>query len=184
MASRLMRALVGGAVAVGIMATAAGPASAEGPEGNQGCTPGYWKNHTSNWEEYAPSQPLGGVGNNMAVFRNPFANPKVNAMDNSPAAVRRYESTTALQALGFGGGSGVDGAARILLRAAVAAWLNASDDRIAYPLHRWTASTTTGEPSLYSMIDQALDSGNRNTMLALAEKLDRYNNGRGGCPLN
>ena len=27
--------------------------------GNEGCTPGYWKNHQDNWEEYKPTDTLG-----------------------------------------------------------------------------------------------------------------------------
>ena len=26
------------------------------PPGGEGCTPGYWKNHTEDWVGYAPSQ--------------------------------------------------------------------------------------------------------------------------------
>jgi hypothetical protein len=190
MASRLMRAAAAGAVALGVMAAAAAPAAAVGPEGNQGCTPGYWKNHTNNWEEYSSGQFLGtpapgaAHSNTTALFRNPDSVPKKNAIDDSPTAVSQYRGTTALQALQFNGGGGVDGAARILLRAAVAAWLNAQHDGVAYPLHRWERSQSTGLPSLYSMIDTALDSGDRQKMLDLAALLDGFNNGPGGCPLN
>jgi hypothetical protein len=35
------------------------PASAGATNiGSEGCTPGYWKNHTENWEEYTPSTKL------------------------------------------------------------------------------------------------------------------------------
>jgi hypothetical protein len=68
--------------------------------GGEGCTPGYWKNHTDSWTVYSPSQSLSSV----------FA--------ATPAV---YSSTTLLQGLSFNGGNGADGASRILLRAAVAA---------------------------------------------------------------
>ncbi len=34
--------------------------------GQEGCTPGYWKNHTENWEEYSPSTSLGTVFSSLA----------------------------------------------------------------------------------------------------------------------
>ncbi|HET8797233.1 MAG TPA: hypothetical protein VFO89_06090, partial [Thermoanaerobaculia bacterium] len=76
-------------------------------------------------------------------------------------------------ALGFGGGPGVSGAAEILLRAGVAALLNAAHPSVAYPQTPSTVLTT---------VNAALASGNRDTMLALAAQLDADNNR--GCPLN
>ncbi|UOY03412.1 hypothetical protein [Blastococcus sp. PRF04-17] len=119
--------------------------------GSQGCTPGYWKNHSSAWQGYAPSQSLSSV------------------FSATPAA---YASTTLLQGLSFGGGNGVDGASRILLRAAVAAVLNAAHDDVAY------AFTST---QVISRVNAALASGNRSTILTLATELDVANNG--GCTL-
>lgn len=83
------------------------------------------------------------------------------------------DSATLLQALDFKGGSSNKDAARILLRSAVAALLNASHPNVDYSL-------TTAE--VINQVNAALASGNRNTMLSLADKLDRYNNR--GCPLN
>ena len=65
------------------------------------------------------------------------------------------------------------GGAEILLRAAVAALLNASHPGVDYP--RSTAS-------VISDVNTALASGNRDTMLTLANSLDADNNQ--GCPLN
>jgi hypothetical protein len=49
-----MRKGIATAVVLGLLSTTgvtlAGPAQAVNI-GNEGCTPGYWKNHTSNWEE-------------------------------------------------------------------------------------------------------------------------------------
>src|SRR5687768_16794180 len=109
----LRRIAATAAVAVGTLAAAA-PVGAENI-GNEGCTPGYWKNHPEAWQEYAPTATLG--TGNTAMFRF-IGGP--NAMDDSPAAVAQYAGTSAIDALGFNGGGGVDGAARILLRAAVA----------------------------------------------------------------
>jgi hypothetical protein len=80
--------------------------------GAQGCTPGYWKNHTSAWcSTYKTSDTVSSV----------FAH-----VDPSLA------NETLLQALQGGGGSGLVGAETILLRAATAALLNAC--RLNYPL--------------------------------------------------
>jgi ABC-type transport system substrate-binding protein len=83
-----------------------------------------------------------------------------------------YENTTLLDALSFQGGPGLDGAKRILLRTAVAALLNSTS--INYPL-------TTAE--VISAVDNALASGDRNTILAVAAQGDAINNAF-PCPLN
>jgi hypothetical protein len=78
-----------------------------------------------------------------------------------------------LAALDYNGGSGARGSAQILLRAAVAAVLNASSPTyMSYPL---TAATNIDKANA------ARASGNRSTMLNLAKQLDGYNNQR--CPL-
>ena len=77
-----------------------------------------------------------------------------------------------LQALSFQGGSGVLGAARNLLRAAVAALLNAASSEVDYPL---------SVAQVIQRVNAALASNNRATILALAAELDALNNA--GCPL-
>jgi hypothetical protein len=135
----------------------ASPANADNI-GNEGCTPGYWKNHTSNWEEYSPTQTLG------VVF-------------NLPDALAKYRNVTLIDALSLKGGPGVDGGAQILLRAAVAAKLNAAHEGLGYPLRREV------EPGrIRFRINTALNSLDRGTMISLATELDGYNNL--GCPLN
>jgi hypothetical protein len=84
------------------------------------------------------------------------------------------ESRTLLQALQAKGGPRLPGAARILLRSAVAALLNSATPEVGYPL-------TTAQ--IIAAVDAALDSGSRSTILALAAELDRLNNA-GDCPLN
>jgi hypothetical protein len=121
--------------------------------GNQGCTPGYWKNHTSSWQEYTPSQKVG------PVFGLPTSSPVYN--------------TTLLQALQGGGGSGVAGARTILLRAAVAAILNAAHDNVGYPLRRFASPPA---PSGFVPVVRSLLTGtNRQAMLDYASYLDRLN---------
>lgn len=119
------------------------------PPGDQGCTPGYWKNHTTKWVGYTTGETVG------SVFTG--ASP--------------YDGDTLLAALSLQGGSGVDGAKQILIRAAVSALLNSS--AVGYPL-------TTSQ--VISMTDTALASGDRATILTLASQLDADNNL--GCPLN
>lgn len=127
----------------------------EPPPGDEGCTPGYWKNHLSSWAPtgFTPGQTAG------SVF----------ALGGFPSLA----SKTLLQTLDGGGGSGVSGAVTILLRAAVAALLNAAHPDVAYP--RTVAD-------IIADVNAAIASGDRDTILELAEELDEDNNL--GCPLN
>ncbi len=118
----------------------------------EGCTPGYWKNHTDSWPtEYSPDQTVKSVFNQASEFPT-------------------LANDTLLQALGYGGGSETEGGARILLRAAVAAVLNASSE-VDYP---------RSEGDVVNDVNDALASGDRATMIALANALDADNNL--GCP--
>lgn len=124
--------------------------------GGQGCTPGYWKNHTDSWPAtgYSPGQKV------QSVFAKASLYPGLG-------------SDTLHAALSFKGGSTLEGAAGNLLRASVAALLDASHPGVDYP--RTPAS-------VISDVDAALASGNRDTLLSLASALDADNNL--GCPLN
>lgn len=82
-------------------------------------------------------------------------------------------SQTLLQALQGGGGSGILGASKILLRAGTAALLNAAHSGVDYP-------SSTAE--VIAAVNAALASNDRATILALASSLDADNNL--GCPLN
>jgi hypothetical protein len=127
------------------------------PQRLEGCTPGYWKQsqHFDSWTPtgYNPNQTLESV----------FDVPNSLGLDDQ----------TLLQALNFNGGSGTAGASRILLRAAVAALLNAAHPDIDYP---------RSPAQVIADVNAALASNNRNTMLTLASALDADNNL--GCPLN
>jgi predicted secreted protein len=126
------------------------------PPGGEGCTPGYWKNHTDSWPPtgYSPSQLV------KSVFSQAVLYP---ALGNS----------TLLEGLSFPGGETLEGAAEILLRASVAALLDSSHPGVDYP--RTTAS-------VISDVNAALASQDRDTMIGLASDLDKDNNL--GCPLN
>lgn len=142
---------IAAAPAVNIFAVTVGDA--------HGCTPGFWKNHPLAWQEYTPSTLVhqAGFGTNLP-----------------------QSGDTLQQALSYGGGSGVDGARRILLRAATAAMLNAAHDSLDYPLRRWQSPP---DPSGFMPIVKSLLAGtDRAAMLAYADYLDRINNS-GTCPL-
>jgi hypothetical protein len=126
--------------------------------GSEGCTPGYWKNHTENWEEYTSET-------------------KLNALFAFPAQQAGLGEKTMAEGLAFHGGPGVNGGAQILLRAATAAYLNAAHEGLGYPYRRHA------DPfNIYSQVNSALASQNRATMISLAGTLDAANNL--GCPLS
>ena len=124
------------------------------PTGIEGCTPGYWKANAKKgageWPPYTTGQTVGSVFD-----------------------AGSYDGLTLLAALELGGGSGVAGATQNLLRAAVAALLNAGDSSVEYPL-------TTAQ--IISQVNAAIATENRDAILALAATLDGYNNL--GCPLD
>ena len=128
--------------------------------GEEGCTPGYWKNHTSNWEETTPAHLVG------------------NLYSAAPSVV---SGRTLEQGLAGGGGPGADGAAKVLTRAAVAAWLNAAHEGLGYPWRRYDTGLE-GRTPLVQTVNAAFASGDRATMLDLAVRLDADNNL--GCPLS
>ena len=147
-------------LSLGVLATSVPLGTMAGANviGNEGCTPGYWKNHTDNWQEYTPDTQL-------------------SSLWTFPASLSQYGDWTMLQALQGGGGTGVSGATRILVRAATAAYLNAAHEGLGYPYRRFD------EPGdLEEAINAALATEKRSAILKLATKLDQANNL--GCPLS
>jgi hypothetical protein len=115
-----------------------------------GYTPGYWKNHPEAWgSPYATTTKIGDV------------------FTSAPASL---QSNTFMTALSYKGGTGTEGAAQILLRAAVAAVMNENKFEDGYPPY-----DTVNE--LISAVNAALASNDRTTMLNLANTLDKWNNG-------
>jgi hypothetical protein len=92
----------------------------------------------------------------------------------------RYRTATMLEALRFDGGEGLDGAARTLLRTAAAAYLNAGYETLQFPYRR-VQTGENGNPSLSSLLQEALAGGDADELLALASRLDAAN--QLGCPL-
>jgi hypothetical protein len=145
-----------GIAAVALLALMVSSVSAECCYG--GLTPGFWKNNAINWGASwwvgaTPSTTLAGYG---------FVTNKVPG------------STTFLEALQFGGGPGLAGAERILLRAAVAGILNNNSPEIAYPL--W-------DYEIVDLVNAAIATEDRGEMLSLAFTLDGYNNLGGSLPM-
>jgi uncharacterized repeat protein (TIGR01451 family) len=131
--------------------------------GGQGCTPGFWKTHTDS-SKYPNAWPPTGYSPSQLV----------SSVFTVPSGYASFlGSSTLAQALAFQGGNTLDGAAQILLRAAVAAVLNAASPDIGYPL------TVSG---IVSQVNAALASKDRGTILTLASLLDGDNNL--GCPIS
>lgn len=138
--------------------------------GDEGCTPGYWKQeqHFGSWTN-PPYDPYS--TQLQDVFNFAGVNGQIGGLADD----------LMLDALSYSGGSGKLGAAQIMLRAAVAAVLNAANGGVQYAF-------TLGE--VINDVNEQLQSGTRDSMLALATQLDDANNGvfdnpDGGesCPL-
>ena len=124
---------------------------------DEGCTPGKWKNWTG-LKRQANIWPPTGFSQGQALSS------VFTGVDGSLA------STSLLAALSFSGGPGVIGKQKILLRAAVAALLNASHPGVAYPL---------SQAEVIAMVNAAL-AGPEAGLITLATELDDFNNL--GCP--
>jgi hypothetical protein len=123
------------------------------PGPSHGCTPGFWKTHATNppWGSYSPSQSVG------SVFTIP----------NGIPSHTDFAAESLLTALDGGGGKGLDGKTTILLRAAVAALLNADNGNPAYPI---------SAAQVISQTNAALASLNETSITNLATQLDTWNN--------
>jgi len=132
------------------------------PNFGKGCTPGYWK-QDQHFDSWVPT----GLKPTDLVSKL-YSNAYLYTLDG-----KQMSKYTLVQALGFKGGTGLTGAAQILLRAAVAAELNAKYSGMGYPL---------SAGAIITAVQNALASGNRGTMILLASQLDDLNNL--GCVLN
>ena len=120
----------------------------------EGCSHGYWKNKVLSWPAGYDTTDLLSAYFTLGSF----------------ASI----DTSLLSAMQFSGpGNTTSDAARILMQQAVAALLNAAHPDIDYPLT---------EAQVVAQVNAALASGDRDTILALKDQLDEYNNL--GCPLN
>ena len=171
------------AAAVAVLAASAfavAPASGTEVGNTQGCTPGFWKNHTT-WSNYVQSPYTTSTTlSDLFAKRSPAPAPYTFTPYAFPAELSSFNNMTMLQALQGGGGSDLTGATKILVRAATAAYLNA-DTEIAYPYRRWTTGFG-GLAPLQQLVTDAINTKDRATILALATQLDNANNL--GCPLS
>ena len=115
-------------------------------KGDEGCTPGFWKNHPEAW-------PI----STGTTLEDVFDVPDEFGLD----------SATLLDALNFKGGGGLEGMARNLLRQAVAGYLAALHPDVDYPR---IAS------EVVSLTNAALDSGSRARMERVKDRFDEFNN--------
>ena len=122
--------------------------------GAEGCSEGFWYTNTGVWPApYQPSQSL------VSVFSAASAYPALN-------------SITLREALALRAGPWIDVALRTMIVRATAALLNAADPTVSYP-------KSTAE--IINAVNNALISGNKNAMLALAMQLNHLNGMT--CPL-
>lgn len=165
MRMRGIRRLVAVSVSAMLLLTVVGVAPVAACD--QGCTPGYWKNHTDSWVGYTPNQTLAGAG--FVI----------------PDQLASFRTVKLIDALQGGGGSGLNGAAKILFRAATASLLNAAALAGPPTYHFWTpAEILNGQGTNFTGVNEilAMSPLTRQVMLAYAAELDYYNNL--GCPLN
>lgn len=128
-------------------------------DGDEGCTPGYWKANADNWEavswvDYAPGDD----------FSDTFGIAEQTLRANGKKV---YTNPTLREALDANG-SGIN----LLARSAVAALLNAANTNINYP---------RTEADIIADVQAAIAAGPE-AIQALGEELDYDNNL--GCPIN
>ena len=138
-----------------------GPLPCVYPPPGEGCTPGYWKQdqHFNSWVPTGlkPTDLVSSVFSKASLYT-------LNG--------KKLSAYNLVGALNFQGGSDLSGAAQTLLRAGVAAVLNARSG-MDYPMT---------SAAIVTAVNNALMSGNRLTIIALASELDTKNNL--GCKLN
>lgn len=124
-----------------------------------GATPGFWKNKGAKVGWPSPYE------TSDTLLKAGFVLPVDPMNDNSKRPVNWDDSL--LVALNYKGGDGVSGMAQTLLRAAVAALLNAAEVNITYPLT---------EVEVLEQVNATLATEDRTIMEDLKDELDYYNN--------
>lgn len=157
---RFSLAALMGLIASLLLAVPAAQATNSGTD--EGCTPGYWKNHPNNWFE----EPGVKIPTTW----------KLNSAKVGFKTTDHFADTTLLEALNLKGGTGLKGAEATLLRAAAASWLNAAHEGIGFPYRR-----LGGDFPILKNVNDAIASGDRAKMLEVKDVLDAANNL--GCPL-
>lgn len=135
-----------------------------------GCTPGFWKQpqHFGYWTDpYVPD------GDTPTLVGEVFLGIEQYFPD--------LADDTLLQALDYGGGPDLEGAARIYLRAAVATLLNSAYNS-ALGGDTWEYAEWTPD-AIAARVVEVISWGSREAIIANAEVFDNYNNTELGCPL-
>jgi len=117
-----------------------------------GCTLGFWKTHT-------------GLGPQANAWPSPYV-PGVTTLAGAGFVGTGNQTTTLLDALSFKGGPSVQDAKNLLMKQAAAALLNAATTNMNYPL---------SVAQVLSEVNTALASGDRNTILTEAGRLEGFN---------
>lgn len=143
----------------------------------EGCTPGYWKNHTDVWFTFKPTDTL-----EYAFSTNLYAGGPIWGNEPEPEWWFNIKNQTLIEALKFHGGSGIDGAMRIYFRQAVAALLNGTAWDQIYSLGYPVINFHAGGYVIWHVRFQLKNCETREEFLAFAADWDRLNNL--GCPLN
>lgn len=126
--------------------------------GDEGLTPGFWKNHPELWEVYSPGQKW------TSVFADPITIDMGKKTENL--------DPTLLEVLGAKGGVNEgENVYDALARHAVAAILNAAHTDVDYPI-----STA----SIVSQVDSVIDNGVNTDAEPLKDTLEGYNQLGGG----
>lgn len=154
----------------GLVVLASGPAYSGFTYEKEGCTPGYWKNHLAEWANCinpltnAPFSPGDTIGDVFGLF----------AMTGIswPNEIYDLFQDDLITALKYHGGPGLGGAARIMLRQAVAGLLNSTHSGVFYWIYQYLISHVTSQLS-------TLDRG---AILWGGQYLTYLN--EMGCPLN
>ena len=134
--------------------------------GNEGCTPGFWKNHPDCWcDLYEPETQIDDVW--TALLDDPY--------DTQKDKKSEFSADTLLDALKYGGGRGWEGATRNLLRHATAALLNGcSTGNVDYPI---------SDALVIELVNAALATNDRSQINELHSALAGFNEDY-PCPIN
>lgn len=136
---------------------------------HDGCTPGYWKNNPAAWS---------------ATSFNPETTLAVAFPGVTPASWTKYgidSADTMLEALKYGGGPGLHGAAKMYLRTAVASLLNAAHPLLGFTqTPAWVQDTVAGDLNVaycYTGPGQCTtEAGLREALLGRKTLWDSFNN--------
>ncbi|MHC4289504.1 MAG: hypothetical protein ACYTCN_08530 [Planctomycetota bacterium] len=136
--------------------------------GEDGCTPGFWKNHPDCWcESYDPEDPVADV---FTALQDP------NYIDLGGQGSKDkwdVDTDTLMDAINYGGGRGLEGAARNLLRHSVAAILNGCSGDVNYPI---------SDALIIDLVNAALATEDVDMIQELHSVLAEWN--EYGCPIN